>query len=135
MSPTTLDVAPASVDTDETRNLIAADKVEGTSVYNRARTNIGTIKTVMLNKYNGRVAYAVLASGGFLGLGEHYYPVPWEALKYDTGLGGYVIPVDEDHFDNAPKYPVDAEPDWADRLFNEKLRRYYGLGEGTAAAG
>ena len=67
--------------TDETHNLIAADKVEGTAVYNREAKNIGAIRTVMLNKLNGRVAYAVLESGGFLGIGADYYPVPWEALK------------------------------------------------------
>jgi sporulation protein YlmC with PRC-barrel domain len=127
MSPTEIS-QPAEVEADETRNLIAADKVEGTAVYNRSGQNIGAIKTVMLNKYNGRVAYAVLASGGFLGIGEQYYPVPWEALRYDTELGGYVVPVDSDDFDNAPRYPADAEPNWADKLFNEDLRRYYGLG-------
>ena len=70
-----------SIAADETHNLIAADKVAGTAVYNREARNIGSIRTVMLNKLNGRVAYAVLESGGFLGIGAEYYPVPWEALK------------------------------------------------------
>jgi len=99
---------PNVVETDETIHLIAADKVEGTAVYSRDAQNIGTIKTVMLNKRNGRVAYAVLASGGFLGIGVDYYPVPWEALKYDTELGGYRVDIVD--FDNAPRYPADQEP-------------------------
>ncbi len=121
---------PNVVETDETIHLIAADKVEGTAVYSRDAQNIGTIKTVMLNKRNGRVAYAVLASGGFLGIGVDYYPVPWEALKYDTELGGYRVDIVD--FDNAPRYPADQEPNWADQLFGEGLRRHYGV-PGAAA--
>jgi sporulation protein YlmC with PRC-barrel domain len=115
---------------DETHNLIAAEKVEGTAVYNRDGQNIGAIKTLMLNKFNGRVAYAVMASGGFLGIGEDYYPIPWEALKYDTAIGGYRV--DQSDFDNAPRYPSDAEPKWMDRLFDADLRRFYGLPDAAA---
>ena len=129
MCPTRIDIPPREIAADETHNLIAADKVEGTAVFSRSLKSVGSIKTVMLNKLNGRVAYAVLASGGFLGIGESYFPIPWEALRYDTELGGYVVPIDDDHFDNAPRYPVDVEPNWADRLFNEDLRQFYGLGE------
>ena len=121
---------PESIATDETDNLIAAEKVEGTAVYNSEAQNIGSIKTVMLNKLNGRVAYAVLASGGFLGLGAEYYPVPWEALRYDVELRGYRL--DLPNFDNAPRYPAGEEPNWMDRLFNEDLRRHYGLPEAAA---
>jgi hypothetical protein len=62
----------------------------------------------MLNKLNGRIAYAVLESGGFLGIGADYYPVPWEALKYNTELGGYVVAISG--FDDAPRYPRKASP-------------------------
>ena len=116
---------PNVVSTDETRTLISADKVEGTAVYNPDGQNIGTIETIMLNKLNGRVAYAVMASGGFLGIGSDRYPVPWEALRYDTELGGYRVNLTD--FDNAPRYPADSEPNWFDQLFNADLRRYYGL--------
>lgn len=116
---------------DETHNLIAADRVAGTSVYNPAGENIGAIKTIMLNKLNGRVAYAVMESGGFLGIGADYYPVPWEVLRYDVDLGGYRI--NQSDFDNAPRYPSDSEPSWSDRLFNDEVRRHYGLPEATAA--
>ena len=119
-----------SIATEETHNLIAADKVEGTAVYNGEAQNIGTIKTVMLNKLNGRVAYAVLATGGFLGIGSDYYPIPWEALRYDTQLRGYRVNLTD--FGDAPRYPADQEPNWMDRLFNEDLRRYYGLPEAAA---
>ena len=121
---------PNRIETEETPNLIAADKVEGTAVYNRDAQNIGVIKTVMLNKLNGRIAYAVLESGGFLGIGADYYPVPWEALKYNTQLGGYVVAISG--FDDAPRYPAESEPNWTDRVFGEGLRRHYGLPDAAA---
>ncbi|MYZ47164.1 PRC-barrel domain-containing protein [Propylenella binzhouense] len=122
----------ADVAVDETRNLISADKVEGTYVFDSEGEQLGHIKTIMLNKLNGRVAYAVLSTGGFLGLGTDYYPLPWEILRYDTDLGGYVVSVRRDMLDGAPHYPADQEPDWADRLFGEAVRGYYGA-PGAAA--
>ncbi len=121
---------PNDVATEETHNLIAADKVQGTAVYDAEAQNIGTIQTVMLNKLNGRVAYAVLASGGFLGIGADHFPIPWEALHYDVDLGGYRVNLS--NFDNAPRYPPDTEPNWMDRLFNEDVRRYYGVPDAAA---
>lgn len=117
---------PSEIATDETPNLIAADKVEGTYVYDQNGESLGHIRTIMLNKLNGRVAYAVLASGGFLGVGEELYPLPWEILRYDVDLGGYVVQVDRSTLTNAPRYPAGEEPDWADRLFGEKVRGHYG---------
>ena len=119
-----------AIPTDETQNLIAADKVAGTAVYNADGQNIGAIRTVMLNKLNGRVAYAVMESGGFLGIGADYYPIPWEALRYDTELGGYRVNLR--NFDDAPRYPSDSEPNWLDQLFNADVRRYYGVPDATA---
>ena len=73
--------------TDETGDLIASDKVEGTAVYNRQREHMGTVKNFMVNKRSGQVAYAVMSFGGFLGMGESYHPLPWKVLTYDTGMG------------------------------------------------
>lgn len=115
---------------DEPHNLIDAERVAGTAVYNREGENIGSIRTVMLNKLNGRVAYAVLESGGFIGIGADYYPVPWEALRYDTDLGGYRI--NRSDITDAPRYPSGSEPDWRDRLFDAGVRDYYGVPDATA---
>ena len=75
----------------ETVSLIGSDKVEGTPVYGRDDNKIGTVQRVMLDKISGKVAYAVISFGGFLGMGEDYFPMPWASLKYDTGLGGYRV--------------------------------------------
>ena len=63
---------PQSVATDETSTLISSDKVEGTAVYNRAGEKLGSIHTLMIDKTSGKVAYAVMSFGGFLGIGDRY---------------------------------------------------------------
>ena len=87
----TTTVPGGTVATDETLNLISADKVIGTAVYNRQGDRLGSVYGLMLNKLNGQVAYAVMSFGGFLGIGENYHPLPWRMLTYDTSLGGYVV--------------------------------------------
>jgi sporulation protein YlmC with PRC-barrel domain len=109
----------------ETNSLIAAEKVAGTSVYNRDRENIGEIYDVMLDKVSGKVAYAIMSFGGFLGIGEKYHPLPWSMLKYDTSIGGYVIDVSKDVLQGAPAYAEGADP-WGSRAYEEKVYGYYG---------
>ena len=96
--------APGSMELDptgdglainETTRIIAASKVEGCAVYDRAAEPLGTIGAVMIDKVSGQVAYVVVSSGGFLGLGESHHPLPWKSLVYDTRLDGYVIDIDK----------------------------------------
>jgi len=116
---------------DETDELISADKVNGTAVYGADRKKIGTIETVMLTKRTGRVAYAVLSFGGFLGLGAEHYPLPWNMLKYDTGLGGYIVNLTKEQLQNAPKYGPNDSWDWNNPENSRKIDRYYGSWIGT----
>jgi hypothetical protein len=74
----------------ETSRLIACDKVEGTTVKNRTGETLGSIHDVMIDKFTGKVAYAVMSFGGFLGIGERYHPLPWSVLTYDPDAGAYV---------------------------------------------
>ena len=69
-------------------NLIGSDRVEGTNVYRSEGTKIGGIERVMLEKVSGKVSYAVMSFGGFLGIGEDHYPIPWQRLTYNEHLGG-----------------------------------------------
>jgi len=115
------------LDEKEYGNLIGSDKVEGTSVYGAHDNKIGTIERVMIDKLSGRVSYAVLAFGGFLGLGNDHYPLPWQSLKYDTRLGGYVTGVTEDQLRGAPKYSDEREWNWADAGTGRKVNDYYGV--------
>jgi hypothetical protein len=109
----------------ETVSLIGSDKVEGTAVYGADDRKIGNVQRVMIDKMSGKVAYAVVSFGGFLGMGEDYYPIPWPNLKYDTALGGYRIGVTEDQLKSAPKFNRSTDWDWSDRARDRTVYSYY----------
>jgi len=112
----------------ETVDLIGSDKVEGTAVYGADRTKIGSIERVMIEKLSGQVSYAVLGFGGFLGIGDDHYPLPWQSLKYDTDLGGYVTSITEAQLQNAPRYSNDNAWNWRDPARTRSVNDYYGVG-------
>lgn len=95
----------------DTASLIASDKVDGTAVYGADGERIGSIKRIILEKRGGRVAYAVLSFGGFLGIGDDYYPLPWEKLTYDESLDGYRIDLTKEQIERAPRLK-DDDRDW-----------------------
>ena len=115
------------IDEKEFGNLIGSDKVEGTAVYGAEDRKIGSIERVMIDKKSGRVSYAVLGFGGILGLGNDHYPLPWQSLKYDTRLGGYVTGVTEDQLRSAPKYDSERDWNWADIGTTRAVNDYYGV--------
>ena len=92
----------------ETVSLIGSDKVQGTAVYGADGKNVGSIERVMIEKISGRVSYAVLSFGGFLGIGDDYYPLPWPSLKYNVDLGGYQTMIPIEKIKGAPKYARNA---------------------------
>jgi hypothetical protein len=116
-----------TTDEREFGNLIGSDKVEGTAVFGAGDRKIGSIERVMIDKISGRVSYAVLGFGGFLGLGNEHYPLPWQSLKYDTDLGGYRTGVTEDQLLGAPRYREEADWNWSDAARNRALNAYYGV--------
>jgi len=113
--------------TDETGSLIAADKVEGTRVYDKTGEDVGTVKDVMLDKVSGRVCYVVLSSGGILGIGDKRLPLPWSTLHYDVNKGGYITTSDRATLSKAPAYGAEDRVDWADRQWGERVHRHYGV--------
>ena len=112
-------------DRRETVSLIGSDKVEGTAVYGADDNKIGTVQRVMIDKVSGQIAYAVVSLGGFLGMGEEYYPMPWSKLDYDTDLGGYRVDVTEDQLRGAPKFSRSTDWDWSNRTNDERVYKYY----------
>jgi len=107
--------------------LIESDRVEGTNVYDPNGTHIGSIKRLMIEKVSGRVAYAVMSFGGFLGIGEEEHAIPWGKLVYDTSLGGYRTDVTEEQLRGAPAYSRDRNYDWTDRSRERELHDYWRL--------
>ncbi len=110
----------------ETASLIGSDKVEGTAVYGSDERKIGALQRVMIDKMSGKVAYAVISFGGFLGIGEDYYPIPWSNLKYDNRLGGYVVGITEQQLKGAPKFSRSTDWDWSNRDRDREVYGYYG---------
>ena len=97
------------LETDETQDLISSEKVDGTAVYSRDGDKLGSIHHFMVGKRDGRVRYAVLSFGGLFE-GDRYYPLPWNALTYNTELDGYEVSIEKDQLKNAPSFDRGAEP-------------------------
>jgi PRC-barrel domain len=112
-------------DRRETVSLIGSDKVEGSAVYGADQKKIGSVQRVMIDKISGKVAYAVVSFGGFLGMGGDYYPLPWSKLDYDTQLGGYRVDITENQLKGAPKFTRSTDWDWSNRTNDEKVYKYY----------
>jgi hypothetical protein len=118
--------ATAGTATTSTHPLIESDRVEGTSVYGADNTHIGSIDRLMIEKVSGQVVYAVVSFGGFLGLGEESFTVPWGKLTYDTDLGGYKTDLSPDQLRGAPSLGRD-DANWSDRDRERDLHTYYGV--------
>ncbi|MGN6831389.1 PRC-barrel domain-containing protein [Paucibacter sp. M5-1] len=106
--------------------VISSDKVEGTAVYNPNGDKLGSIDDLMIDKRSGMVRYASLEFGGFMGIGTDRYPLPWSLLKYDTALDGYVVPLQKDQLESAPRYAQSDAPEYTDE-YGRKVYDYYGV--------
>lgn len=116
-----------SLEQRETIGLIGSDKVEGTAVYGSDGKKIGSIERVMIEKVGGKVSYAVLGFGGFLGIGDDHYPLPWQSLTYNPELGGYQVAITNDQLTGAPHYARDDDWNWDDRTRTRTVNDYYGV--------
>jgi sporulation protein YlmC with PRC-barrel domain len=104
--------------------LISSEDVEGTNVYDLNAKKIGEIDHLMIDKVSGRVTYAVMSFGGFIGLGHSHYPIPWGALKYDTRVNGYVTSITEKQLKDAPAFSDDS---WGDRNWEQQTYKHYNV--------
>ncbi len=106
-------------------HLMGADTLIGNNVFNAAGDDLGDIKEIMLDMRSGKVSYAVLSFGGFLGMGEKLFAVPWDALKLDTEEKRFVLNVDKAKLENAPGFDRNHWPDMADTTWQSSIRSYY----------
>jgi hypothetical protein len=108
----------------ETR-LVTADGLSGTPLFDRSGEKLGVIKDIYIDKLTGQVAFVVGATGGFLGVGEKFHPLPWRALSYRTSPEGYVGAFSRRELEAAPAYDKDqlasAHYGWGDQVL-----RYFG---------
>jgi sporulation protein YlmC with PRC-barrel domain len=105
-------------------SLVSSEDVQGTDVFSPDGTKVGEIDHLMLEKRAGRVTYAVMSFGGFLGLGNSHFPLPWAALRYNTELGGYQTNVTEAQLQNAPQF---ADGSWSNRQWETQVHNHYGV--------
>ncbi len=106
--------------------LMGADTLIGDSVVNGQDEDLGDIKEIMLDMRTGQVAYAVLSFGGFLGMGEKLFAVPWQALQLDTVNKRFVLNVDKNRLQNAPGFDPNAWPDMSDVGWSNQIHSFYG---------
>ncbi len=103
-------------------SLVSSSDVNGTEVYGRDGAHIGSIDHLMIDKQSGKVAYAVMGFGGFLGLGEEHHPIPWGKLQYDTNQNGFVTDITEQEVKGAPP----RNDNWhADRDWEKRAHEHY----------
>ncbi len=110
--------------TDENVRLISSSKVEGTAVVGRDGSSLGTSQNFMVDKYTGRVAFAVMSFGGLLGVGTSLFPVPWAMLDYDVEADGYVLDVTREQLDKAPRFEASEAPEF-DASYRTRTLSFY----------
>jgi hypothetical protein len=114
------------------RLILAARTMTGDPVRNPAGDHLGKIEDIMLDVASGRIAYAVMSFGGFMGIGDKFFAVPWSALRIDTGEHEFVLDIDKRVLESAPGFDKHNWPNMAQPEFAETVHRFYG--ETTEAA-
>src|ERR1700682_490535 len=103
------------VEKETPHDLIGSDRVQGTKVFRASGQHRGHIERIMIDKRSGQAVYAVMNFGGFLGLGQDAYPLPWSLLKFDPKVSGYVVSISDEQLKDAPKFMRDENFDLGDR--------------------
>lgn len=107
--------------------VMGAQTLIGNDVYNHKGEDIGEIKEIMLDMQSGKISYAVLSFGGFLGLGEKLFAAPWTALTLDTINKRFVLNVEKERLVKAPGFNKEQWPDMADQSWAKKIHTYSGV--------
>jgi hypothetical protein len=106
--------------------VLAAGTLTGDRVRSAAGDDIGSIQEIMLDTERGCIAYAVLSFGGFLGIGDKLFAVPWSALRIDRGEHEFILDVNRQILENAPGFDKHHWPDMADPVFGREVHEHYG---------
>jgi sporulation protein YlmC with PRC-barrel domain len=112
--------------TTTTRATLSANTLIGDSVKNPAGEDLGSIKDIMLDVDHGRIAYAVLSFGGFLGMGDKLFAIPWNALRLDPVDQCFVLNVNKETLKNAEGFDKDHWPDMTDPTWGTRIHEHYG---------
>ena len=88
--------------------------------------DLGKIEEIMIDMEQGRVANAVLSFGGFLGLGNKWVPVPWDALALQPDEKVLTLKIEKEKLQKAPNFEPATLPDLANRQWGAVIHTYYG---------
>jgi len=116
----------STMDVKRYRRVMSASTLTGDSVVNAAGEDLGKIDDIMIDTPTGRVAYAVLSFGGFLGMGDKLFAIPWSRLTLDEDREVFVLNIDKATLEKAPGFDKDNWPDMADRTWGTQVHTYYG---------
>jgi sporulation protein YlmC with PRC-barrel domain len=108
------------------RRVLGAGTLTGDRVRNNAGDDLGKIEEIMIDLETGRVAYAVLSFGGFLGIGDKLFMVPWGAMTVDQSAHQFVLDVQRAQLEKAPGFDKDNWPDMADPDYGREVHSHYG---------
>lgn len=108
------------------RQIVCTDDIVGVEVKNPKSEKLGKIETLMLDKLKGDIAYVVLSFGGFLGMGDKLFAMPWSMFSYDTQQDCFIIHVDKEALQNSPGFDKDNWPDMSSLTWRSKINQYYG---------
>lgn len=112
--------------TESDWKVMSASTIKGDGVVNGKDEKLGTIEEVMIDVENGRIAYAVLSFGGFLGMGDKLFAIPWNAFRIDSQEKRFILDVPKEKLEKAPGFDQDHWPDMADRAWSTGINTYYG---------
>jgi len=107
--------------------VMSASTLEGDEVLNRQGEKLGKVEEIMLDVPTGRIAYAVLASGGFLGIGDKLFAIPWRSLTLDPENKCFLLDIAKERLERAPGFDKDRWPSMADERWAQELHTYYGV--------
>lgn len=112
--------------------LLSAESIMADSVKNAEGKDLGNIKELMVNPENGKIDYAVLSFGGFLGMGDKYFAIPWDAIEVNRDDKTMRLDVPKDRLEKMEGFDKDNWPDFANPQFEESIHRSFeGVGRYT----
>jgi uncharacterized protein YjbJ (UPF0337 family)/sporulation protein YlmC with PRC-barrel domain len=108
------------------QKVLPGSTLMGSRVINPAGDDLGKIEDIAIDMASGRIAYAVLSFGGFLGFGSKYFALPWEALRLSSAEEAFILHVDREVLEKAPGFDKDQWPEMADRQWGAGIYNHYG---------
>ncbi len=108
------------------RHVMSASTLIGDPVVNARGEDLGKLEEIMVHIDSGKIAYAVLSFGGFIGIGDKLFAIPWEALSLDEDNKQFILDIDKEKLEHAPGFDKDHWPDMADPTWGNQIYSYYG---------